>query len=183
MKFDDYSLQVQKILRQEFNGRDRDIQTSVTLVKQKTNARGILHSTTTVQALADFFLAEFRARANLIAEHAISALRSDGASTLGNNEIPAGLALFRVLATRQVEVILAAYDDAVKIIITSLQSNMPDQIRSEIVERINELTQKLDLSVELEYKLSENPSKEVLTLRPSIYGIGIDLKELWKRFF
>lgn len=183
MQFNELSSQVQEILALEFSSRDRDIQSSVTGVKQKMNARGLLQSTVTIQSFADFFVAELRARLNLIADHVISALRSDGASSPGSTGAPAGLALFRSLAAEQYEIMQKAYDGSAEAIVTSLQSNMPDQIRNEMVEKMNELMKKLDLAVELEYKLSANPSKEVLTLRPTIYGVGIDLKELWKKFF
>ena len=183
MQFDEFSSQVRAILALEFSSRDRDIQSSVTGVKQQMNARGVLHSTIAIQSLADFFVAEFRARINLIAEHAISALRSDGATIQISSEAQAGLALFRLLATEQLEVTRRAYDGSTEAILTSLQSKMPDQIRTEMVERMDDLMKKLDLAVELEYKLSVSPTKELLTLRPTIYGVGIDLKELWKKYF
>jgi hypothetical protein len=183
LKFDEFSTLVHQILELEFTGRDRDIQSGVTSVKQKLHARGVLNSTMTLQSLSDFFLAEFQARLDLVADHTMSALRTDGASVTGSTGPPMGVELFRSLAREQIEAIRRAYDGSVEAIVASLQSNMPDQIRTDLIERLQTNMQKRGLVVELEYKLAANPSKELLTLRPTLYGVGIDLKEMWKKFF
>ena len=183
MKFEEFSVHAHQILALEFTGRDRDIQSGVTGVKQKLNARGALHSTMTVQSLAEFFLAEFEARLQLVAELISSALRSDDASNLGITGAPVGVELFHSVAAEQLNAIRNAYDDSAKPVVASLQSNLSDQIRTDLIERMHTYMQKRSLAVELEYKLAANQPKEMLTLRPTIYGVGIDLKELWKKFF
>jgi hypothetical protein len=183
MHFDDFSTHVRALLAVEFTSRDRDIQSSVTEVRQTMNARGVLNSTMTIQSLAEFYVAEFQARLDLIADHTIAALRSDGALHAGGANVPAGLTLFRSLAASQLEQIRSAYDESVKPVVATLKSSMPDQIRDDLDRRLNSHVQKRDLAIQLEYRLSEGAPKEVLTLRPAIYGVGVDLKELWKRFF
>ena len=183
MKFDEFSLHAQQILSLEFSSRDRDIQSGVTSVKQNLNTRGLLHSTMTLQSLAEFFLAEFQARLELVAEHAISGLRSEGASSPGSTGVAVGVELFRSVAKEQLAALRNAYDESAKTVVASLQSNMPDQIRTDLIERMDTHMQKRILSVELEYKLAANRPNEMVTLRPTIYGVGIDLKQLWKRFF
>lgn len=183
MRFDEFSAHAQQILALEFTGRDRDIQSGVTVVKQKLNARGVLYSTMTVQSLAEFFLAEFEARLELVAEHAISALRTDDASIPGVTGASVGVELFRSVAAEQLDAIGKAYDGSAETVVASLQSNLPDQVRTDLIERMHTHMQKRGLAVELEFKLSANRPKEMLTLRPTIYGVGVDLKELWKKFF
>ena len=169
MKFNEYSEVAHRILALEFTDRDRDIQAGVTCVKQQLNARGVLHSTMTVQSLAEFFLAEFEARLQHVAEHATSALRSDDASIPGSTGAPVGVELFRSLAVEQLDVIRKAYDGSAEAVVASLQSNLPDQIRSNLLERMHTEMQKRGLAVEREYKLAVNQPREMLTLRPTIY--------------
>jgi len=183
LKFDQFSEHARQILTLEFAGRDREILSGVTSVKQNLNARGVLHSTMTIQSLAEFFLAEFDARLELVAEHSISALRSDDALIAGTTGSPVGVELFRSVAAEQFDAIRKAYDGSVETVVASLQSNLPSQIRTDFVEWMNTKMQKRGLAVELEYKLAANRPKELVTLRPTIYGVGIDLKELWKKFF
>jgi hypothetical protein len=69
-------------------------------------------------------------------------------------------------------------------IVASLQSNMPAQIRELLISRMNDHMKKNELTVEFEYRAyqSMESQNDILMLRPNISGIGVDLKELWNRY-
>jgi len=56
----------------EFSERDAGIQKAVTREKGAMNARGILHSSMTLQALAEFFGAEFALRCDFLREFVVT---------------------------------------------------------------------------------------------------------------
>ena len=182
MQFSEIESSVREILKLDFDERDREIHASVLGIKQEMINRGLIVSTMSAQSLAEFFFAEFKVRIDSIAERSLWALRSDDAM-VDLNGVPAGRALFQTLANDQLTRLLTAYDSYVAPIVAPLQSNMPVQIRDRLVERTSGYMRRIDLAVDLEYKSHAGAAKEVLTLRPTIYGVGVDLKELWKRFF
>ena len=182
MQFSDVARSTRQIISLEFEDRDLDIQASVSSIKQDMLNRGVYHSTMTAQSFSAFFNAEFQQRINSIAERFLWALRSEGASAEADGTA-AGHALFRVLAQEQLTRLLTSYDSYTEPVVKPLQGDHPRQIREQLVERMANYLRRTDLAVELEYKASVTAQKEVLVLRPTIYGVGIDLKELWRRFF
>ena len=60
---------------------------------------------------------------------------------------------------------------------------MPKEIRDHILARMTSHQERNALIVELDYKTaSEKGPKEILVLKPGIWGMNVDLKELWNRY-
>lgn len=183
MDFDTTEKYVRQILDLEFGDRDQDILTNTTQVKSEMNARGLMNSSITLTNLSAFFLAEFAARIDLIAQHAIGRI---GKMTVekGKDKTTQGVQLFRAIATEQYRRIEKSYDAAAAPIVATLQSEMPTEIRRNLLQRMSTHVKKNELMVEFEYKTGKDTGpKEVFSLRPTIYGVSVDLKELWNRYF
>lgn len=183
MKLDEVKRYVLEILALEFADRDHEIQINVALVKADMAARGITISTITLTQLAAFFFEEFRARVDLIANHAIGKigiLRQQPE----NDATIQGVALYTQIAAEQFALINQAYEGSASTILASLQSNMPAQIRELLAKRMTDYMRKNELTVEFEYKASAttDPPKDVLLLRPAFFGMGVDLKALWNTY-
>ena len=183
MDFDTTEKYVRQILTLEFDDRDHEIQTNTTKVKSEMNVRGLVNSTITLTNLSAFFLAEFNARIDFIAGHAIGPIGTIKASE-GKDKTTQGVHLFRTIAAEQYSHIEKSYDVAAASIVATLQSGMPTEIRQHMLQRMTNHMKKNELAVEFEYKTAEDIGpKEVFALRPTIYGVGVDLKELWNRYF
>jgi hypothetical protein len=174
---------VRQILTLEFDDRDQEIQTNIISVKSEMNARDLVNSTITLTNLSAFFLAEFNARIDLIAGYATGRIDTTTASE-GKDKSTQGVHLFRTIAAEQYSHIEKSYDAAAALIIANLQSGMPTEIRQHMLQRMTAHMKKNELAVEFEYKTAEDTGpKEVFILRPTIYGVGVDLKELWNKWF
>lgn len=183
MDFDTVEKYVRQLLTFEFGDRDHEIQTNVVIVKSEMNSRGLLNSTMTLTNLSAFFLAEFKARVNLIAQHAIGRVGTVKVAE-GQDKTTKGIGLFRAIASEQYTHIEKSYDAAAASIVVTLLSGMPMEIREHMCQRMTAHMKKSELAVEYEYKTAEDTGpKEVFVLRPTIYGVGVDLKELWNRYF
>lgn len=182
MTFDEAMPTIRQILSIDFGDRDRDIASGVARIKDEMSGRGLMNSTITLRSLSEFFLAEFKARVDSIAERSLWAMRLTGAQDPGG-DLPRGVALFRSIADEQFNHLLATHDGSASTVVASLQSNMPADLRNDMTERMSQHLARSLLAVELEYKAAAAAPSEVLALRPTIYGVGIDLKVLWKRFF
>lgn len=183
MELDEIKRYVQEILVLEFADRDHEIQINVGRVKTDMAARGITISTITLNQLAEFFLGEFRARVDLIANHAIGKIGILRQHQENDVTIP-GVALYTQIAAEQFKLIDQAYEGSASTILPSLLSNMPVQIRELLTKRMTDYMWKNELIVEFEYKAStpSDSQKDVLLLRPAFCGVGIDLKVLWDRY-
>lgn len=183
MKFTEFEPYLRQILALEFGDRDHEIQVNSTRLKGETNARGILNSTVTLGNVADFLLAEFKARCGLVAEHVVgklAVLKPPDGSDKTSHAVP----IFRANATAQLAHIERTYDSIAEPIAASLQSAIPAEIRQHLMQRMNDHLKKVELTVELECKAVDSMGKkEVFALRPTFYGVSIDLKELWRKFF
>ena len=183
MKFTEFEPYLHQILALEFGDRDHEIQINSTRLKEEMNARGMLHSTITLGNVADFLLAEFKARCGLVAEHVVGKLAVLKPAD-GSDKTSHGVPIFHSVATDQLAHIEKTYDSIAGPISVPLQSDMPAQIRQHLMQRMNDHRKKVELTVELECKAADSMgTKEVFALRPTFYGVGIDLKELWKKFF
>lgn len=183
MKFTDFELYLCQILALEFRARDHEIQANSTRLKQEMNAREILNSTVTLNNLADFLAVEFKTRCGLVAEFIIgklAVLKPIDGHNMTSHCVP----MFRTIAVEQSAHIQNIYDEIAGPIALPLQSRMPDEIRQNLSKQIGDHAKKVELMVELECKAADSmSSKEVFTLRPTLYGVGVDLKEPWKKFF
>ena len=183
MEFSEIESYVRQILNLEFADRDQEIQINVRRVKADMAARGISTSTITLNHLAEFFLGEFRARVNLIADHAIRRI-GIVKEQQANDATAQIVALYKQLASQQFVLIERAYEDGASTIQATLLSSMPEQIREVLSKRMTDYMMKNELTVEYEskaYKDAES-QKDILLLRPTFFGMGIDLKELWNRY-
>lgn len=183
MDFDTTEKYVRQILALEFDDRDQEIQANIISVKSEMNARNLVNSTITLTNLSAFFLAEFNARIDLIAGYATGRIGTMKASE-EKDKTTQGVHLFCTIAAEQYSHIEKSYDAAAAPIIANLQSGMPTEIRQHMLKRMTAHMKKNELAVEFEYKTAEDTGpKDVFVLRPTIYGAGVDLRELWNRYF
>lgn len=182
MEFSEVETYVRQILALEFSDRDHEIQVNTTRVKANMVARGLMNSTITLNNLSDFFLAEFKARIDLVAKCAVEKTKALKPAK-GHDKAIDSVALFKAIASEQFSGIESAYNENAAPIAASLQSGIPTQIRQQLTHRMNSHMKKNELTIEFEYKAAGNAGpKEILALRPTFYGVGIDLKELWNRY-
>ena len=167
----------------EFSARDDEIATSSVSLIAEMGARGLLQSTITLSKFADFVNAEFSLRAELAAQYLLPRLSVITKSAAQEKQGDA-VTLYKSLATEQRIRLEACYDRFATPVTAALQSSMPAQIREQLLARMASTLKKHELVLEFECALAAGgQSKEILTLRPSIYGIGVDLKELWSKIF
>lgn len=181
MEFIDFVSMLTRILALEFGDRDHELDTSAVRLKGKMNARGVLTSTLTLQELSDFFVAEFKVRCDLIAQHIIGRI-----GTFKQTEVSSKpcLDLFRSESEEQLARLVAKFDAIAAPISSSLQSAMPGEIRKAMLQRMKDHMQRNDLMVELEYKVATAVKlQEIFALKPTVYGVGIDLRALWRQYF
>lgn len=183
MELDQIKRYIQEILALEFADRDHEIQVNVGRVKSEMAARGVTISTITLSQLAEFFLGEFRARVDLIANHVIGRIELLG-QRQGSDATIQSVALYTKIAGEQFALIDQAYEGSALTILAPLQSNMPAQIRELLTKRMTDYMRKNELTVEFEYKAAAMTAsqKDVLLLRPAFFGMGVDLKALWNTY-
>jgi hypothetical protein len=172
---------LEEISTLEFSERDMGIQKAVTREKGAMNARGVLHSSMTLQAVAEFFGAEFALRCDFLKEFVVS-----HSSLCGEQDtITAAKTLFQTKSFEQRDKLKAAYMVAVKPIVESLSSDFPRQIEEGLVAGFESRIKKNNMYVEIAYQTLESAKKTknpIFALKPNFYGIGIDVEELWKRY-
>jgi hypothetical protein len=183
MDFDEIEKYVQEIVALEFADRNHEIQIAITRTKGEMAARGITNSTITLNHFAEFFLAEFKARVDFVASHAVGSIGK--LNKKKNHDLTTnGVALYKQIASQQFTFVEQTYDSSASMILASLQGNMPAQIRELLIQRMNNHMKKKELTVEFEYSAyqSMDTQEDIFLLQPNISGIGIDLKELWNRY-
>lgn len=169
----------------EFSERNAEIPRLVTREKSAMNSRGILNSTITLQALAEFFSAEFLARCDFLKMFVIShpALleRSKGADIVTEAKT-----LFQNSSFTQRDEMKSLYSSTSKTIGEAIANEgMKSQIESSLVNKMEERIEKNNLYIELAYQeivAASEIKKNIVMLQPNFYGIGIDLIELWNRY-
>lgn len=135
----------------------------------------------TLDALAEFFGAEFGIRCDFLKAFVVSH------SSLCKEQdlVTTAKTLFQTKAFEQRDKLTAAYTASVKPIVESLSSDFPRQIEEGLIARIENRIKKNNMYVEIAYQTVEasNAAKSpIVALKPSFYGIGIDVTELWKRY-
>ena len=185
MNFDEFNNYLVNISKLEFDERNVEIQQSVTRLKGEMNSRGILNSSVTLLHLSEFFVSEFIVRCEFIKNFIIGhASKLD--LTTSDDHVTKSKTFFQHLSTSEKYSIEAMYDSSITQVVDSLQSDHPKQLRDWLQQRIDNSIVKNNLYVELEFKAisdAKSSGKEILALAPNLYGMGIDLKELWSRFF
>ena len=177
---------LEQISESEFSERNLEIPNLVAKEKMGTNARGVLNSTITLHALANFFSAEFVVRCDFLKSFILS-----HSNLLINNsdKDPATVAkeLFQSVSFTERDKIKNLYKSGIKPIEKSLSNeNMKKQIEDNFITKMEACIQKNNLYIEIAYKeiaaakANRNPW---LILQPNFSGIGIDLRELWNRYF
>lgn len=183
MEFNIAEPMIRQVLLSEFRERDLEIASSVSGIKEQMHARGLGRSTMTLRSLSEFFVAEFKARLDSIADRCVWALRLAGAQDLKNG-VPTGVALFQDEAREQLAHLEATHDRSADAVVSSLQnSNMIKELRNWMIERMKNHLERTEVALNLEYMAAADGPKEILALKPTFYGMSIDLKELWKRYF
>lgn len=172
---------LEEISALEFSERDMGIQKAVTREKGAMNARGVLNSSMTLHALAEFFGAEFALRCDFLKEFIIS----HSGLCKEQDRITAAKTLFQMNSFEQRDKLKSAYMIAIKPIVESLSSDFPRKIEESLVGGFEARIKKNNMYVEIAYhtlqsaKQTNNP---IFALKPNFYGIGIDVEELWNRY-
>jgi hypothetical protein len=172
---------LEEISALEFSGRDMGIQKAVAREKGAMNARGVLYSSMTLQALAEFFGAEFALRCDFLKEFVVlhSSLCKE------QDAVTAAKTLFQTKCFEQREKLKASYMVAVKPIVESLSSDFPRQIEEGLIAGFENRIKKNNVYVEIAYqtlKSAKHTKNPIFALKPNFHGIGIDVEELWKRY-
>lgn len=169
----------------EFSERNMEIPRLVAQEKGAMNARGVLNSTMTLHALADFFASEFLFRCdfikNFIITHSGLMSRSEG-----NDFITEAKTLFQEHSFSEKERLKILYNTSTHSIDLSIYNEgMKNQLSSGFYEKMEKRINKNNLYIEIafqELKLAKTHSSKVVLLQPNISGIGVDVVELWNRF-
>lgn len=183
MNFEEVEKYLHEIATLEFTDRNHEIQIAIARTKGEMEARGITNSSITLNHLAEFFLAEFKVRANFVASHVVGSIAKIN-SEESHDLTTIGVALYNAIALQQFTFIEQTYDSSSSMILAALQGSMPAEIRELLIRRMNDQMKKNELVIEFEYRAyrSINNRKDILLLQPNFSGIGVDLKELWNRF-
>lgn len=169
----------------EFSERNMGIQRSVAKERGSMNSRGLLNSSMTLQAMADFFSAEFQVRCDFLKNFIVS-----HASLLSQNsesdDVTVAKTVFQTTSFEERDKIKALYQSSIKTIADSLlNGSMSKQIEEAFTSSMEARINKNNMYVEIAYqtmltiKTSKNP---VFLLQPNFNGIGVDLVELWNRY-
>jgi hypothetical protein len=186
VKFSELKMYLEEISALEFLARDFETTRLVARLKGELNSRGILISSITVQRLADFFYSEYEARSNFVMSFIIS---HAGKLDFGSEAdlVTEAKTFFQSISKSVETKNKSIYDEAQSQIRSDLQNHtMLKEIDEGLMQKMENVLRKNNLYIELEYKACSEvkpAGKEVLLLRPSIYGIGVDLKELWAKIF
>jgi len=150
------------------------------------NSRGILNSTITLESMADFFTVEYLTRCDFLKSFIINhsnSLRIDSSSDV----VTDAKILFYNAASDEKNKIIDLYKEATKSITKSLQnSNMVQQIENLLLSEADAQIKKNNLYIEIAYKeiaAADTNKKHIIIFQPNIYGIGVNIKELWNRCF
>jgi hypothetical protein len=175
-----------KISELEFAERNLEIPKLVTLEKSSMNERGFLISTITLQALADFFAAEFIARSDFLQTFVVSHSNLLDQGKKGDM-VTEAKTIFQTISFSECESIKSLYISSIKEIARGLQNEgMKEQIELSCVNKMENRIKKNNLYVEVAYQeitAAIKVQKPLLMLQPNINGVGVDLVELWNRFF
>lgn len=172
---------LEEIAALEFSERDVEIQKAVAREKGAMNARGVLHSSMTLQALAEFFVAEFALRCDFLREFVVS----HSALCKEQDTVTTAKTLFQRECFEQRDKLKAAYMVAAKPIVESLSSDFPRLIEEGLNAGFETRIKKNNMYVEIAYQMLEAVKREknpIFVLKPNFHGIGIDVEEVWKRY-
>lgn len=172
---------LEEISALEFSERDMDIQKAVAREKGAMNARGVLHSSMTIQALAEFFSAEFALRCDFLKEFVVS----HSSLCKEQDTVTTAKTLFQTKSFEQRDKLRAAYTVSIRPIVESLSSDFPRQIEEGLIAGFENRIKKNNMYVEIAYQIlesSKHSKNSIVALKPNFYGIGIDVAELWKRY-
>ena len=176
---------LEQISALEFSERNAEIPRLVAQEKSAMNSRGVLYSSMTLQALAEFFAAEFLARCDFLKMFVIS---HPGLLGLNNeaNIVTEAMTLFQNSSFTERDGMKTLYYSTIKSINESLSNEgMKNQIEIAFVKKMEERINKNNLYVEMAYQeivVANQTKKDIVMLQPNFYGIGIDLRELWSRY-
>ncbi len=186
MNFDEFEYYLRSISDNEFSERNREIQRGVLSVKSEMNARGLMNSSITLSKMGEFFEAEYQLRCGFIAEFIIAQIGKIEID-VSHDPVTRAKTLFQNLAMEEAKKFESIYDESTKQIRGSLtNTSIISQPKQSLMGVIDHCIKKNSLLVELEYKSCTNAmlkNGDILILKPSYKGIGIDLRALWKQIF
>lgn len=176
---------LEKISALEFSERNLEVQRLVAKQKSSMNSRGVLHSSMTLQAVADFFSIEFQVRCDFLKNFIVSyaSLLSQNSNT---DAVTVAKTIFQTISFEEREKMKAMYESSVKTIEESLLNcNMSRQIEEALIASMEAHINKNNMYVEVAYQSMatiKSSQNRVFLLQPNFNGIGVDLLELWNRY-
>lgn len=172
-----------EVANREFAERDRELPRMITRIIQEMSSRGVVHSSMTLDAIADLFVDEFLVRCDFLREFVIAhpgLLMTEGVEDL----MTAAKVAYQERSSQEREKIASLYDSSTLTVSKALQNeSMKGQIKKRLHRSMSDRIDTNNLYVEVAYReISISKAGDgVLILKPSVYGIGIDLKELYRR--
>ena len=170
----------------EFSDRNIEIPKLVAKQKNAMNARGLLNSTITLTAVAEFFAAEFIARCdflkNFICSHSSMLTKEND-----TDAITEAKKMFQNFSFAEREKMKNLYKSSVNPIEQSLSNDkMKNDIEQQFISKMEACIKKNNLYLELTFKeitaaKSQQPNRWII-LQPNFCGLGVDLIELWNRY-
>ncbi len=177
---------IEKVSTLEFSERNAEIPVLLSELKGGMNARGVLNSTITLKSISDFFAAEYLVRCDFLKEFILNHPNLLGGKS-NNDKITNAKTLFYNLATDEKDKIISLYKSATSSILESLlNKGMMQQIEDDFLKKIKPRIEKNNLYIEIAYKeitMAEYDKNHVVIFQPNVYGIGVNINEIWNRFF
>ena len=177
---------LEQISSLEFSERNLEIPKLVAKQKNAMNARGVLNSTITLTAVADFFAAEFIARCdflkNFICSHSNLLTQNNDADSVTEAKN-----MFQNISFAERDKMKTLYKSSVKPVEqTLLNDKMKSDIEQQFLSKMEGCIKKNNLYLEMAYKeiamaISETSNRWII-LQPNFCGLGVDLIELWNRY-
>lgn len=176
---------IEQISSLEFSERNREIPRLITKEKTDMNARGVLNSTMTLEAVADFFSAEFLVRCDFLKNFIVSYPHLLGRDSKPD-VVTAAKELFQSISFDEREKMKNLFKSSTKSIAESLSNEtMKKDIEERFVAKMDDRIEKNNLYVEVAFQEIAAPRanrNSAIILQPNFYGIGIDPIELWNRY-
>lgn len=177
---------IDEISSLEFSERNHEIPKLVAQEKGRMIERGALNSTIALEAVANFFSAEFLVRCDFLKAFIIN-----HPNLLSNNNdidvVTNAKAIFQNASFHEKNKMSELYKNTTTEITESLLNcKMIQQVEDSFLTKMEMQIKKNNLYIEIAYKeiaLANNNKNHAIIFQPNIYGIGVNINELWGRYF
>ena len=170
---------IEDIIKYDFDVRNIELERAVTSINQIMNSRNLMYSSITLNHISMCLEKEFEERCKYIMTLILNLL---GKVNLDKHEDPVGdmKTLYQELSFVEKSKAVSKFNDHLSKIGGALKSNMPDQIDSIMKKCFDNNLRKNNSIIHLEYQsyIDNKKKREIFFIRPQIYGMGFDIKEL-----